>query len=63
MNKEEFRRTLQAAVAGDHEALEAILELYMPLINHHSTFDGVLDEDCRQYIHIHIALNISKFII
>ncbi len=37
--------------------------LYMPLINRYSVIDGRLDEDCRQYILIHIALNIGKFII
>ena len=35
----------------------------MPLINHASTFDGRLDEDCRQYIMVHIVQNIGKFII
>lgn len=59
----EFRRLLQSAVAGDHEAVEQILKLYMPLINKNSVIGGRLDEDCRQYILIHIALNIGKFII
>lgn len=52
---------LQAAVAGSHEALEKILELYAPLIDRHSRINGEIDEDLRQYILIHIALNISKF--
>ena len=59
MKPEEFRKILNAAIGGDHTALEQILELYMPLINHASTFD----EDCRQYIMIHIVQNIGKFII
>ena len=50
-------------MAGSHEALEKILNLYMPLINHNSVINGVLDEDCKQYIMIHIALNIGKFIL
>ena len=37
------------------------LELYMPLIEHHSYLYGRMDEDLKQYILIHIALNISKF--
>lgn len=63
MKPEEFRVTLQAAVAGNHDALEKILDMYMPIINRHSVINGVLDEDCRQYILIHIALNISKFVL
>ena len=63
MSSEEFRRILEQAVAGSHEALEKILNLYMPLINHNSVINGVLDEDCKQYILIHIALNIGKFIL
>ena len=63
MNKDEFREVLQGAVAGNHAALESILKLYMPLIERNSIINGRLDEDCKQYIMIHIALNISKFII
>lgn len=61
MNREEFRRILQGAVAGSHEDLEELLRLYMPMINKYSYLNGQLDEDLRQYIMIHIALNISKF--
>lgn len=61
MKPEEFREILQSAVEGSHEGLEALLELYEPLINKHSRINGRLDEDLRQYILIHIALNISKF--
>lgn len=63
MKPNEFRELLTDTVAGSHDALEQILKLYMPLINKNSVIDGVLDEDCRQYILIHIALNIGKFII
>ena len=61
MTQEEFRRILQGSVAGSHEDLEEILRLYMPMINKYSYLNGQLDEDLRQYIMIHIALNISKF--
>lgn len=61
MTKEEFFRVLQGAVAGSHDDLEEILKLYMPMINKYSYLNGSLDEDLRQYIMIHIALNISKF--
>lgn len=63
MSREEFRLTLQAAISGSHDALERILGLYAPLINKHSRTGGEIDEDLRQYIMIHIALNISKFTI
>ncbi|MFT3951701.1 MAG: helix-turn-helix domain-containing protein [Oscillospiraceae bacterium] len=63
MIRDEFLELLQGAAAGNHSNLEALLNLYMPLINKYSYIDGVLDEDCRQYILIHIALNISKFMI
>lgn len=61
MKSEEFRLTLLHAVAGDHEAIEKIIMLYMPLINKYSVIDDVLDEDCRQYIMLRIAMTISKF--
>ena len=57
----EFKKVLQGAVLGNHRDLESILELYMPMIEHNSYLYGRLDEDLKQYILIHIALNISKF--
>lgn len=57
----EFKMILTAAIAGDHAALEKILIMYMPMIDHQCTSEGVLDEDMRQYILMRIALNISKF--
>lgn len=63
LNREEFRLALMGAVSGSHEALEKLLEEYAPLINKHSRINGRVDEDLRQYILIHIALNISKFIL
>ncbi|MDO5400181.1 MAG: helix-turn-helix domain-containing protein [Eubacteriales bacterium] len=59
MKPEEFQALLQGAVAGDRDALEEIFEMYMPLINHASTINGELDENCRQYM-MHIALNTGK---
>ena len=63
LSNEEFRVMLEGAVVGKHKDLETLLELYMPLINHYSMLNGKLDEDLRQYLMIHIALNISKFIL
>lgn len=61
MSREEFRRILTAAMAGCHEELEQILVLYMPLIEKNSYINGKLDEDLKQYLMIHIALQIGKF--
>lgn len=61
MTTDEFTLTLQAAIAGSHEALEKILELYAPLIRKHSCCDGSFNEDLQQYLLMHIALNIHKF--
>jgi hypothetical protein len=58
-----FSDLLSRAIAGDHDAVEEILEMYMPLINHHSRIYGYIDEDCRQYIMMRIALSIQKFTI
>lgn len=61
VTNEAFRKTLEAAVAGSHEALEEILQLYEPMIRKYSYIYGKPDEDLRQYIMLHIALNIGKF--
>lgn len=61
MTNEEFAEILSQAVSGSHAALEKIIDLYMPLINKHSLIDGTMDEDCRQYILMRIALQITKF--
>ena len=61
MTKSEFAMTLQGAVAGRHDDLEKILELYKPLIQKHSYCQGTFNEDLHQYLLIHIALNINKF--
>ncbi len=61
LTKEEFHRVLTGAMAGCHEDLEQILELYMPLIDKYSYVNGRLDEDLKQYLMIHITLQIGKF--
>ena len=45
MTNIEFRNILTAAVAGEHYALEIILEQHSPLIDRYSVIDGKLDED------------------
>ena len=61
MTDNEFRLLLESAVCEDREALDSLLALYMPLINRLSSYAGNLDEDCRQYIMLHIVLHISEF--
>lgn len=61
MNTHEFRGTLERALSGDRTALEAILLLYISLINRYSRIDGELDEDLRQYILLHIVTKIGEF--
>lgn len=61
MKPEEFKKMLEGAVTGNHADIEALFELYMPLIENNSYLYGRLDEDLKQYILMHIALNISKF--
>lgn len=61
MSYESFSDLLREAIEGNHDAVEDILEMYRPLIESGSFIGGVLDEDCRQYIMIRIALSISKF--
>ena len=61
MTKDEFAAVLQGAVAGSHDDLERLLELYKPLIDKHSYHQGAYNEDLHQYLLIHVALNIGKF--
>ena len=61
MTSNDFHFVLQADIAGEHKALEKIIEMYEPLINKYCFIDGEYDEDLRQYILIRIALKISKF--
>ena len=61
MNSCEFHSLLERAVSRDMNALEEILDLYEPLIDRYSRIDGIVDEDLRQHLLLHIALNISRF--
>ena len=61
MEERSFESLLRLAITGDHDAFEKLLNLYMPLINKNSYVDGQFDEDCKQYIMIQIALEISRF--
>lgn len=63
MNDYDFGQVLKGAVAGSHQDLEHLLELYEPLIQKHSYVNGEFDKELHQYLLIHIALNIHKFTI
>ena len=61
MTANQFRGILEAAIAGQQDALEEIFRIYRPLLEKMSSVDGKLDEDLLQKIQIRIALNISKY--
>lgn len=61
MTPAEFRDLLQRAVSRDVEALEELLTLYQSMIDSFSRVNGRMDEDLRQHLFLHIALNISRF--
>lgn len=58
-----FAQILQGAIAGNHQDLETILGVYEPVIRKHSCINGVFDIELNQYLLIHIALHIHKFVI
>lgn len=62
LSAEKFRKALEGAIAGQKNDLETIIDLYLPLINCFSMINGVIDEDLRQELMIHVVLNLSKFI-
>lgn len=61
VSAEEFRKALEGAIAGQKNDIETIIDLYLPLINRFSVINGVIDEDLRQDLMIHVVLNLSKF--
>lgn len=61
MTKDDFRQVLSDAINGNEDALATLFELYMPLINRYSYVDGMLDEDLRQYILLHIFEKFGQF--
>lgn len=56
-----FHELLRRAIAGDRQAKDAILLLYMPLIDQHSVVDGKFDEDLKQHLLLHVSNSIHKF--
>ncbi len=63
MDKTEFQIILQGAIVGNHNDFEKLITLYDPLIDKHCFINGKRDDDLKQYLLMHLALNINKFII
>ncbi len=61
MKPDDFHELLRRAIAGDRQAKDEILQLYMPLIDRNSIVDGRLDEDLRQYLLMQAARSIRTF--
>lgn len=61
MNGMEFQVVLRKAVQGDETAIEQILILYKPMIDHASVVNGKLDEDLRQEIFLKMVKAIPEF--
>ena len=63
MDNRKFSDVLKEAIAGDPDAVEAVILRYMPLIISRSQIDGELDEDLKQYLIMRIIMQIPKFTI
>jgi hypothetical protein len=50
MSNKEFADLLERAIAGNNEALVAVLDEYIPLFRRCSVFEKGFDEDCYQYV-------------
>jgi hypothetical protein len=61
VNSVNFSEVLQAAVAEEPCAVEAILSRFMPLFLSRSMIDSKFDEDLRQYIIMRAIMLIPKF--
>lgn len=62
MSEHSFETLLRRAMNRDHDAIEDILEMYKPLINHYSYKYGCSsDEDWKQYIMMQIVIDIPGF--
>ena len=61
MKSRKFSEVLREAIAGNPDAVEAIILRYMPLIDSRSQINGELDEDLRQYILMRIVMQIPSF--
>ncbi len=61
MTNMEFRDVLSKATQGDKTAIEQLLILYKPMIDHASIINEMMDEDLRQEILLALFKAIPKF--
>ena len=61
ISNREFAEILQKAVKGNINAIYQIIEIYEGLILINSTFDGIYNQECRDYIEDKIIKEIKKF--
>ena len=61
MTNMEFRDVLSKATQGDKTAIEQLLILYKPMIDHASIINETMDEDLRQEILLALFKAIPKF--
>lgn len=61
MTNMEFRDVLSKATQGDKTAIEQLLILYKPMIDHASFVNETMDEDLRQEILLALFKAIPKF--
>lgn len=57
----DFKTLLTNAQAGNQEAIEALLEMYRPLLRKNSFVNGVFDEDLFQDQCLHFLSAIKNF--
>lgn len=61
MEDKEFKNLLEKAMEGDSKALEEIFIMYDPIITKYSRENGIIDNECKEYIKSEISLKIKKF--
>ena len=57
----DFERLLREASKGDRFAMERLLSIYAPLINHQSVVESRVDSDLRQQLVLEFILALIKF--
>ncbi len=61
MTEQEFKRMIIGAKDGEIMAIEALLEMYEPLINKYSYINGIFDVDLKQVLMLRVLQQLNKF--
>ena len=61
MIEQEFKRMIMGAKNGEILAIEALLEMYEPLINKYSYIKGIFDADLKQVLMLRVLQQLDKF--